>query len=162
MAGNSAVPWVPITLTDLQNAQAGPLVTAFQGTALGPGQTDPTVQIIQDVTAEILGAVGYSGRYTMDASQGSVSPDILPPNLKNFGVLRVTRVLRQRLEMDWQSAQQADERTYRSILASVRRGEYEVDATNNPSGSNISVKPGLVQINPGQRRQFTRRELWNI
>jgi hypothetical protein len=162
MAGNSAIPWIAVGLVDLQNAQAGPLVVAFQSTALAANQADPTPQIISDVTDEILGAVGFSGRYTMDASQGNVFPNLLPPNLKNMAVRKIVRILRGRLEMTLLPDQIEDERTYQRTLQLLRDGKYPVDATNNPSGSDISIKPGLVQMNCGQRRQFSPGQLWNI
>lgn len=163
MAALTAVPWIAVSLVDLTNAQAGPLVTAFQSTALyaGPGapQTDPTTQVIADISAEILGAVGFSGRYTMDASQGLLVPDLIPPNLKPFCVAKVVRLMRQRLEMDLKAAMIEDERTYQRVLSALRAGQYPVDATNNPSGVVISVKPGLATLNYGYHRRFQPHQL---
>lgn len=162
MAGNSAIPWIAVALLDLQNAQAGALVTAFQSTALGPNQPDPTGQVIADVSDEILGAVGFSGRYTMDASQGNTTPNVIPPNLKTMAVRKIVRLMRGRLEMTLLPDQIEDERTYQRTLGLLRDGRFPVDATNNPSGSDVSIKPGQVGINRGQRRQFGPREMWNI
>lgn len=162
MAGNSAIPWVAVALLDLQNAQAGALVTAFQSTALGPGQPDPTTQVIADTSDEILGAVGFSGRYTMDASQGNQTPNVIPPNLKNMAVRKIVRLMRGRLEMTLLPDMIEDERTYQRTLGLLRKGEFPVDATNNPSGSNVGIKPGLVQYNCGQPRRFSPCNLWNI
>jgi hypothetical protein len=165
MAGNSSVPWVAVTVSDLQNAQAGALVLAFQTTALGQGQSDPTAQVLTDVSAELLGAVGFSGRYTMDASQGTFGagvPDLIPPNLKSLVVNKVVRIMRGRLEMVATAMQIEDEKTYQRTLDRIRLGQYPVDATNNPSGSDISVRPGLVALNYGNRRHFRPGQLDNL
>lgn len=165
MPGNSSVPWIAVTVGDLQNAQAGPLVVAFQSTALAVGQVDPTGQILTDVSAEVLGAVGFSGRYTMDASQGTFAagvPDLIPPNLKSLVVNKVVRIMRGRLEMVATAMQIEDEKTYQRVLQQIRDGRYPVDATNNPSGSDISVKPGLVTLNKGSHRHFRPHQLNNL
>ena len=162
MSGLSALPWISVGLADLQNAQAGPLVVAMQSTALASGQGDPTPQVICDTVDEILGAIGFSGRYTMDASQGTLTPNLIPPNLKDLCVKRVVRIMRGRLEMSLMPDQIQDERTYQSIRGQIRRGEYPIDLTNNPSGSNVSIKSGQVSLNCGYRRQFTPRQLDNL
>lgn len=162
MAGLTALPWIAVALVDLQNAQAGGLVTAFQSTALASGQPDPTGPVIAQVSDEILGSVGYSGRYTMDASQGTVVPNLLPPNLKDMAVKKIVRILRGRLNLTLMPDQIQDERTYQSILLQLRKGEYPVDATNNPSATDISVKPGLVALNPGITRRYQPCDLGNL
>lgn len=162
MSGLSALPWIAVGVTDLQNAQAGALVAAFQGTALGVGQTDPTGPVIAQVSDELLGDIGFSGRYTMDASQGTVTPNLIPPNLKDLCVKRVVRIMRGRLEMPLTADQIQDERTYQSIRGQIRRGEYPIDLTNNPSGSNVSIKSGQVSLNPGYCRRFQPWQLNNL
>ena len=162
MSGLSALPWIAVSVTDLQNAQAGALVTAFQSTALASGQADPTGPTIAQVSDELLGDIGFSGRYTMDASQGTLVPNLIPPNLKDVCVKRVVRIMRGRLEMSLTADQIQDERTYQSIRTQIRKGQYPIDLTNNPSGSNVSLKGGAVALNCGQRRHFTPGQLSNL
>lgn len=162
MPGLSQVPWYQISVADIQNAQSGPLVSAFQATALASGQGDPTTAILGKVASEILGAIGFSGRYTMDASQGTQSPDLIPPNLLDWAVGRAVRLMRSRLEMASTPFLDGEQRSYDMLLGRLRRGEEPIDATNNPSGSNISIKPGTVTLNYGMRRQFTRHQLRNL
>lgn len=165
MSGLSALPWIAVGLSDLQNAAAGPLVVAMQSTALASGQSDPTPQIICDTSDEVLGAIGFSGRYTMDASQGTFAagvPNLIPPNLKNFVVKRVIRTCKGRLNMNMAPMDIEDERTYQSTLGALRRGQYPVDLTNNPSGSNVSIKGGAVALNPGYCRTFQPCDLRNL
>jgi hypothetical protein len=165
MSGLSALPWISVSLSDLQNAQAGPLVVAMQSTALASGQSDPTPQVICDTSDEILGAIGFSGRYLMDASQGtfgSGTPNLIPPNLKNFCVKRVIRTCKGRLNMAPNAMDIEDERTYQRTLELLRKGQYPVDLTNNPSGSNVSIKSGSVALNPGYCRKFQPCQLNNL
>lgn len=165
MSGLSALPWISVSLSDLQNAQAGPLVVAMQSTALASGQSDPTPQVICDTSDEILGAIGFSGRYLMDASQGtfgSGTPNLIPPNLKNFCVKRVIRTCKGRLNMAPNAMDIEDERTYQRTLELLRKGQYLVDLTNNPSGSNVSIKSGAVALNTGYCRKFQPCQLNNL
>lgn len=151
----TGVPWIAVGLTDVQNARPGVLVTAFQSTALGPGQTDPTTAIIQKCTAELLGAVGYSGRYVMDASQGLVTPDVVPPNLFDALVEKICRTAEGRLSLPWTDAEKSDERSYKTMLDRLREGKWPVDATNNPGNlAAISSQGGAVASFGGARRFF--------
>lgn len=155
MAALQAVPWVQIALVDLQNARAGPLVTAFQSTALAAGQADPTPNVIQKYSAEILGDISFSGRVVMDASQGTISPDVVPPNCVDLIVQKICRVLKGRLAMQLNADEIQDERTYQSIRGQIRRGEYPIDATNNPGNlAGIASKGGAVASIPGLRPMF--------
>ena len=158
----SSVAWIQITLADLQNARAGPLVLAFQSTALASGQTDPTAPIIADATEEVLGVMGYSGRYTMDASYGTVSPNVIPPNLKRLVVEKICRIFKGRLNMALLPQEVDDERTYQIRLADLRVGRWPVDMTNNP-GNNLSAQPGSVtQVPCAQAVRFRTSQLNNL
>ena len=151
----TAVPWVAVTLTDIQNARPGPLVTAFQTTALASGQSDPTTAIIQKCTAELLSAVGMSGRVVMDASQGQVVPDVVPPNLFDMLVEAICRRMQKRLRLPWTDDEKADQRHYEEILLKLRTGDYPVDMTNNPgNAASISSKGGSVATVGGNPRLF--------
>ena len=153
----TGVPWVAIAVTDIQNARPGVLVTGFQTTALAPGQADPSLLILQKVTADILGAAGYSGRYVMDASQGQTATgvDVLPPNLFDMAVEKCCRMMERRLAMAWTPDEIRDEDRYHRILERLRKGDYPIDATNNPGNlAAISSQGGAVASSGGARRFF--------
>ena len=155
MPALTAVPWVAVTLTDIQNARPGALVTAFQSTGLASGQPDPTGAIIQKCTADLLGAIGMSGRVVMDASQGQVVPDVVPPNLFDKLVERICRVMEKRLRMPWTDDEKNDERKWDDILLKLRTGDYPVDMTSNPGNlASISSKGGAVSTIAAPARQF--------
>lgn len=151
----TAVPWVAVAVSDLQNARPGALVTAFDATALGPGQTNRTTVAIAKYTAELLAAVGYSGRVVMDASQGTVSPDVVPPNLFDPLVEKICRQLEKSLGMPWTADETSQERDYAKLLQALMKGEVAVFATSNPgNAASISSKGGSVATICAPRRQF--------
>lgn len=153
----TGLPWVAIALTDIQNARPGPLVVAFQSTALASGQGDPTLAIIQKVTAEILGAAGYSGKYILDASQGQTVSgiDVLPPNLFDIAIEKCCRLMERRLAMPWTSDEKDDERTYQKMLLDLKMGRYPIDQTNNPgNAASISSPSGGSVASVGGAARF--------
>lgn len=142
---NTSVPWVAVALADIQNARPGPLVAAFQSTALAAGQSDPTTAIIQKCTTELLAAVGYSGRVVMDASQGNVTPDVVPPNLFDRLVEKICRSMAKRVNYAWTVDEQNDERSYQKMLQGLMSGTVAVYATSNPgAASSLSAAGGAV------------------
>lgn len=157
----SAVTWIQIVTADIQNSRSGPLVLGFQTTALATGQSDPVPAIISQVTEELLGVMGFSGRYTMDASYGTVSPNVIPPNLKDMAVEKICRKLKGRLNMPYTESEREDEREYQKRLNLLREGRWPVDITDNP-GNNLSVRGGAVATYVRQASLFTRSGLSNL
>jgi hypothetical protein len=160
MSAASSVAWIQITLADLQNSRAAALVAGFTGTSLASGQSSPVPAIISDATEEILGVIGFSGRYAMDASYGTVSPNVIPPNLKSMVVENICRLLKKRLNMALLAQEVEDERNYQSRLRDLRAGEWPVDVTDNP-GNNLSAQGGTVSICAPSAR-FKRSQLSNL
>lgn len=154
----SATTWIQVTFADIQNSRSGPLVLGFQSTALATGQTNPVPAIIDQVTEEILGIIGFSGRVVMDASYGTVSPNVLPPNLKDMAVEKICRKLKGRLDMPLTEQERQDEKDYNQRLNLLREGKWPVDISDNP-GNNLSVQGGAVVSQQRQHAEFTRRGL---
>lgn len=151
----TGVPWVAVTLSDIQAARPGPLVSAFDTTALASGQTQRTSTVIIKCTAELLAAVGYSGRVIMDVSQGTVVPDLVPPNLFDQLVEKICRVLERALSMPWTPDETQAERDYQKMLQGLMQGTVAVYATNNPgNAASISSKGGAVSTICAPPRQF--------
>lgn len=157
----SSVSWVQITFADIQNSRSGPLVTGFATTALATGQTNPIPAIIDQVTEEILGLIGFSGRYVLDASYGTVSPNVLPPNLKDMAVEKICRKLKGRLDMPLTESEREDERAYDKRLMLIREGKWPIDVSDNP-GNNLSVQGGNVVTHVRQHSQYTRKGLQGL
>ncbi len=161
MPGVSSVAWIQIVIADLQNSRSGPLVVGFQTTALAPGQSDPVPAVISQVTEEILGVMGFSGRYTMDASYGTVTPNVIPPNLKDLAVEKIARKLKGRLNMALTNQELDEERTYQHRISALREGRWPVDLTNNP-GNNLSSNPGVVARSGPTTSYFKRGQLADL
>ena len=152
----TSVTWVAVAVSDIAAARPGALVTAFQSTALYPGQADPSLYIIQKCTNELLGAIGYSGRYIMDASQGqNGAVDVVPPNLFNDLVEEICRTMEKRLGMPWTPDETNAARDYRKIMLDLMKGSHPVMASNNPGNlSSISAPSGAVATIAAPPRQF--------
>lgn len=157
----SSVTWIQVTLADLQDARAGPLVLAMQQTALASGQTSPVPRIIADASEEVLGAIGFSGRYLMDASYGTVTPNVIPPNLKRMVVEKICRIFKGRLNMALLPQEVEEERVYQDRLSDLIAGKWPVDVTDNP-GNNLSVQGGAVSAYNPNTTQFSRSKLNNL
>ncbi len=154
----SSVAWVQLVFADIQNSRSGPLALGMQTTALATGQTDRITPLLSNTAEEIIGAIGFSGKFTMDASYGTVTPNLIPPNLKDMAVEKTIRRLKQVLDMPLTAQETDDEKTYNRVLALIREGRYPIDITNNP-GNNLSIPGGGVSSYVRNCSQFTRRGL---
>ncbi len=157
----TATQWIQIVFADIQNSRSGPLSLGFASTALATGQTDRVTPLISNTTEEIIGAIGFSGKYTMDASYGSLTPNVIPPNLKDLAVEKIIRRLKLVLNMALLQQETDDERNYNRILSLIREGRYPIDITNNP-GNNLSLPGGGVGSIVRNCTQFSRAQLSNL
>lgn len=158
----TSVTWIQIGIGDLQNARAGPLVLAMQQTALSTGQSDPTPDIIAEASDEVLGVIGFSGRYTMDAAYGTETPNRIPPNLKRLVVEKICRIFKGRLNMALLPQEVQDERDYQTRLRDIREGRWPIDLTDNP-GNNLSRPEGAVTMTTTyQAIRFRTSQLNNL
>jgi hypothetical protein len=150
--------WIQIIEGDLNDARSAPVILAAQTTVLAQGQADPLPALIDKVTQEIRGVVGFSGKYNMDGA----SLTTVPLNLKDMAVSKIVRLAKQRLNMPWQPADTDDEKTYQARLNSLRDGRWPVDIPDVVASVNPSLQQGLIAFNHGFRRRFTRRALRSL
>lgn len=119
--------WFTISADDLNDRKVAELVTALREEALAVGQTDPMPRIIADVTNEIRDAIGFSGRYTLDAN-----PAALPNGLKEMAVKKVVRDMKGRLQQPLDKDDERDAEVYESRLKSLVKGEWPVGEPDTP------------------------------
>lgn len=123
--------WIAITIDDLPVAKAAALVAALQTAALGDGQSDPTPEIIGNVTARIRMEIAAGGRTVLDADATK-----LPPSLKSLAVRMVLREGQSRLNAAGALPLSDDERKEWDqdvrFLERIARGEITVEASDNP------------------------------
>lgn len=69
--------WKTITVADLKNSKAAPLIEALAEAALGEGQSDPTGDIIANVTARVRAEIAGCTRNTLDADTTKIPNDLV-------------------------------------------------------------------------------------
>ena len=119
--------WFTISAGDLNDRKVAELVTALREEALAVGQTDPMPRIIADVTREIRDAIGFSGRYTLDANPAS-----LPNGLKEIAVKKVVRDMKGRLQQALDKDEETDAEIYEARLKALVKGEWPVGEPDTP------------------------------
>lgn len=119
--------WIPITASDLNDARAAKLVEALRTKALAAGQTDPVPRAVETVVAEVRAAIGFSGRYILDATAANI-----PGSLKDLAVQRVIRVAKQRLLMAFAEVEAKDEELYQRRLEQLTAGKWPVETADSP------------------------------
>ena len=154
-------PWIALQSSDLDDARAVPLLNAARQNALNSGQADPTAVRIAAVTEEIRGAVGFSGKY-----QVSLTPGTIPPNLKDMAVQCCVRTLLGRLDGGGSMLTENDQqqaRIYEARLALIRDGRWPIDLPTDPDSAPASLPTGRVESIGGQHhRQFSQHDLRNL
>jgi hypothetical protein len=153
--------WIALQSSDLDDARAVPLLNAARQNALNTGQADPTAVRIAAVTEELRGAIGFSGKYQISLTAGTI-----PPNLKDMAVAKIVRMLLSRLEGGGSVLTESDlqaERVYEARLGLIREGRYPIDLPPDPDSVPQSLPTGLVESIGGQHhRQFTQHSLRNL
>ncbi len=114
--------WITLSASDLNDARAAKLVEALRTKALAVGQSDPVPRAVETVTAELRAAIGFSGRYVLDADATTV-----PASLKDLAAQRVIRAAKQRLLMAFTEAEQEDEKLYQRRLEQLTAGKWPVE-----------------------------------
>lgn len=152
--------WRTLTTGDLNDAKAAPLINAVRTTCLASGQADPTTNLIANVAEEIRGAIGFSGKYLISATDAA-----LPPNLLDMAAQKVVRVCKRRLEQMLTPDERDEEQVYQKRLGLLREGRYQVDAPDDPVTSNPSTPSGRVtgwtfnaDSDPNTARPYSRSE----
>jgi hypothetical protein len=133
--------WTTISLLDLQEARAAKLVEALTTKALGDGQPDPSAGIVAKVVDELRAAIGFSGRYVLDAVDSSV-----PASLKDLAVQKVIRLAKTRLMMSLNDAEREEERTYQKRLETLISGKWPVESPDSPLSSSLVQSSAPSQI----------------
>lgn len=150
--------WIELTIDDLNEARAAPIITAVQTTVLAAGQPDPIPFLIAQVVQEIRGMIGFSGKFPLDGD----SDDSLPPNLKDMAVQKICRVAKGRVNMPLNETERQDESVYQARLKMISEGRFPIDIPDNPADVNPSLPQGKVTNIQGFRREFTRSTLRNL
>jgi hypothetical protein len=147
--------WITLSVTDLNNSRAAPIIKAAQTTVLATGQADPIPDLIAQVQAELRGMIGFSGRYGLDGSSGTS----IPPNLKDMAVQKVAREVQARLHLPMSDQDKEDDKLYQARLLLIAQGKWPIDAPDVVSATNPDISTGRAEYLPGFTRVFTRNAL---
>lgn len=150
--------WITVTVDDLNNSRAAPIILAARSTVLAVGQADPLPSLIAQVQAEIRGMVGFSAAYGLDAD----SITSIPPNLKDMAVQKICREAKGRLNLPWTEQDREDEKVYQARLGFIRDGKWPIDAPDNVATVNPDLPVTRMEYVPGFTRIFTRKSLQDL
>lgn len=135
--------WLPLTADDLADARAAKLIEALRTKALGLDQTDPLPRAAETVVAELRAAIGFSGRYTLDADAKTI-----PASLKELAVQRVVRVAKQRVLLALTDAEQKDEALYQRRIEQLAAGQWPIEKPDTldvaPTAQTTSETPRIA------------------
>lgn len=146
--------WTIINVGNLNDAKAAPLILAVQTTCLASGQGDPTVGLISTTVEQVRGAVGFSGKYLISQTAGS-----LPPNLVDMAVQKIVRICKRRLEQPLTQDERDEENQFQKVLEALRAGRYPVDNPDDPVAVNPSNPAGRVSPFGNTCRPFSTYQI---
>jgi hypothetical protein len=143
--------WKTLTLNDLQNREAAPLLDALQTAALGAGQDDPVPDLISSTATRIRGALIATANWV------DPTPETIPPELKDLACRIVLRLAKDRLNLALTPDERRDAETDDRLLRDLALGRARVTSRDRTSGS--SSGPAGVQVARTPARQATRARL---
>lgn len=149
--------WITLSSTALNDAKAAQLIAAVQNTCLASGQTDPVPNLISQVVEELRGAIGFSGKYQVSATDSTI-----PPNLKDMAVQKIIRICLRRINQTLTQDDRDDETSYQKRLDLIRRGDWPIDQPDDPLDASPSTPLGRVSEVTAPTRRFTRSLMDNL
>jgi hypothetical protein len=142
--------WKTLTLNDLQDREAAPLLEALQTAALGAGQDDPVPELISSTATRLRGCLIATANWV------DPTPETLPPELKDLACRMVLRLAKDRLNLALTPDERRDATTDDRLLRDLALGRVRV--TSPATSTDTNTKAGVqVVLNP--TRQATRDRL---
>ena len=153
-----AVAWITLSVADLYDAKAAPLIDAAREAVLGDDQTDPIDRAITNVVARIRQEIAAGGRTTLAADTATI-----PPSLRSLAARMAVRELQSRADaLDALPLSDADKEAWRQdvrYLERIASGAITVETSSAPEGS-PSVQGGAsIEEISSTTRRFTRDRL---
>ena len=143
--------WTTLTADDLNASSVAGKVAQIRTIATRKALPDPVPAAIALIVAELRGAIGFSGRYILDADATT-----LPASLHDLAIKKIVRDVSKAVSFPLTADEIADERTYESRLDKIRTGQWPVEKPDNPVAT-PAVQTSVVtpSITP-RPRQFGR------
>lgn len=143
--------WTTVTATDLNAASVSGKLTIIRTIASNKSLPDPAPAAIDKVTKELLGAIGFSGKYALDQDTTKI-----PNSLLDLAIQKIVRACSRAVGSPWSEDERADERTYESRLDKIRRGDWPIETPDNPVAVKPVQSPIVVPKVGSRERQFKR------
>ncbi|PTX95763.1 hypothetical protein [Opitutus sp. ER46] len=121
------MPWITLTIDDLNDARAGALVTAMRTKALAEGQSDPSPRVIQMVVDEIRRCIAFAQQTPLETD-----PTTIPQGLREMAAQKIIRVMKARLLQALTDDEKTAEQLYQKRLEQLTRAEWPVDKPATP------------------------------
>ena len=119
--------WTTITITDLKDAKVAAVVEACQTAALGTGQTDPTPNIIANVTARIRAEIKGCAQNTLETGTTTI-----PADLKSLACRMIVREMQSRIGRSLTEDEREEQRNDLRYLERIAKCEVPVEAPAVP------------------------------
>ena len=128
--------WSAITATEVKTRLTGAELTALQTVALASGQTDPLVEIIEQVVDEVRGYISANTSNTLGAS-GTVPSKLISAALAIIRYRLCTRLpVKSLLTEDRVKENKAAIR----LLEQVAAGKFAIEDPNSGDRSGVSIE----------------------
>jgi phage gp36-like protein len=128
--------WSAITATEVKTRLTGAELTALQTVALASGQTDPLVEIIEQVVDEVRGYISANTSNTLGAS-GTVPSKLISAALAIIRYRLCTRLpVKSLLTEDRVKENEAAIR----LLEQVAAGKFAIEDPNSGDRSGVSIE----------------------
>lgn len=147
------MPWIILTIADLNDVRAGKMIEAARTKALADGQADPLPGAIAKVVAELRAAVAF-GNAALDQDTAKI-----PESFRDMAAQKVFRLLKARLMMALTEDEKEEERTWQKRLEQLCAGRWPVDATSAPTTAPAVQGGAAVELASSTPRKATRTSL---
>lgn len=148
------MPWITITIADLQDARVAELVEALRTEALAAGQTDPMPRLIQTTIDEVRRCIAMCPTTPVDVDAAKI-----PAGLQELVTEKIVRRMNGRLLQPNSEDETKAEALYQKRLEQLTRCEWPVDTTATPlTPAPVATNSG-VEIASSSTRQFTRESM---
>ena len=144
--------WIPITAADLNATKLAPLVSALRGAALADGQTDPVVEITQEVIDRVRRMIAACRKNLVDPD-----PTLIPPSLKSLACRMIIRAAKDRLEIGLTEVETKQWDVDERELTRISNCEIPIETADTMVTPSVQITQPGPSIRPPTGSTFNRQ-----
>lgn len=129
--------WTTITVANLNASSVSGKVATIRQIATAKTMPDPAPAAIANITAELRGAIGFSGKYIVDQDATK-----LPNSILDLAIKKMVRDMSKTVNLPLSVDESADERTYEARLEKIRQGQWPIETADTP----IAIPPVQASV----------------